>query len=169
MSNMYIYSGYRSLPMCLTNHYKSHTSAHHVSPHCSAMRSPGVSTAAAPSLDYVARMRLAQADPTICPLLLLAPMESLGDWRFRKSLADTAGGFDEACTGRSGQYSDAYRYTDYPPHIHFLSGLIDTYWDKAARDDFSQSGVHFTPCLPRLSLAFILPAYPAYFSPTLLL
>ena len=121
---------------------------------------PGVSTPAAPSLDYVARMRLAQADPTICPLLMLAPMESLGDWRFRKSLADTAGGFDEACTGRSGQYSDTdYSYTDYPPLIYFLIGLIYTYWDKAARDVFSQSGVLFIPCLPRF---YLLPSPPAY-------
>ena len=57
-------------------------------------------TAPAPSVDYVARMRAARADPGgVCPLLMLAPMESLGDWRFRRAISQTAGGFDEACTG----------------------------------------------------------------------
>jgi hypothetical protein len=54
-----------------------------------------------PSLDYVGRMRQAQAGGS-CPLLMLAPMESLGDLKFRTSLSQTCGGFDEACTGAYG-------------------------------------------------------------------
>lgn len=33
-----------------------------------------------------------------CPLLLLAPMESLGDFRFRRAIHESCGGFDECCT-----------------------------------------------------------------------
>jgi tRNA-dihydrouridine synthase C len=33
-----------------------------------------------------------------CPPLFLAPMEGLGDRPFRRALAATVGGFDEACT-----------------------------------------------------------------------
>ena len=33
-----------------------------------------------------------------CPALFLAPMEGLGDRPFRRALASTVGGFDEACT-----------------------------------------------------------------------
>ncbi|GAX74575.1 hypothetical protein CEUSTIGMA_g2024.t1 [Chlamydomonas eustigma] len=51
-----------------------------------------------PSVDYVSRMRAAQDHTNCCPFLMLAPMESLGDWRFRHALRHTAGGFDEACT-----------------------------------------------------------------------
>jgi len=73
----------------------------HCSSPCSALHPLSTS---APSLDYVARMRQAQEDPSRCPLLMLAPMESLGDWRFRRALMDSVGGFDEACTGRSSSH-----------------------------------------------------------------
>ncbi|GFR50969.1 hypothetical protein Agub_g13291, partial [Astrephomene gubernaculifera] len=51
-----------------------------------------------PVMDYVSRLRQRKSQPDICPPLFLAPMENLADRSFRRALATTVGGFDEACT-----------------------------------------------------------------------
>eukprot|EP00798_Chlamydomonas_sp_ICE-L_P031081 gene31081-6207_t len=55
-------------------------------------------------------MKAARADPSICPPLLLAPMENLGDRWFRMALAQTVGGLDEACT----EFIRIPNQSDYP-------------------------------------------------------
>ncbi|GIL88208.1 hypothetical protein Vretifemale_16261 [Volvox reticuliferus] len=52
-----------------------------------------------PSLDYVSSLKGYRYEKNTCPLLFLAPMENLADRSFRRALAATVGGFDEACTG----------------------------------------------------------------------
>lgn len=37
-------------------------------------------------------------EPASVPFLLLAPMENLADWRFRRAFARSVGGCDEMCT-----------------------------------------------------------------------
>ncbi|GLC71316.1 hypothetical protein PLESTF_001102200 [Pleodorina starrii] len=51
-----------------------------------------------PSIDYVGRLKGYKYGQGSCPMLFLAPMENLADRPFRRALAATIGGFDEACT-----------------------------------------------------------------------
>ena len=91
-------------------------------------------SSSAPTVDYV--QRLTGRQPHECPMLFLAPMENLADRPFRRALASTVGGFDEACTGETGGqegYSQGALYSRHagrgfggrqtphivpPPHTH---------------------------------------------------
>jgi len=66
-------------------------------------------------------MRAAEQDAGTCPLLMLAPMESLGDRWFRQAVNETVGGFDEACT----EFMRIPNHANHP--IPAVKGIVATY------------------------------------------